>query len=300
MNDDQQSSLELLLDTITNTFGGILFLALLVVVLLQLTVDKSIPEAPQRETAERLVTLETELTVAVRQRDELLRTASIQDRLLKQFATESNRQELEQLKTARETMRAVETERLQLAGDLVSKQNEINSVAQEISTLNNCVKIQKTQVEDAKAKLQAEIRSRTTTAKLPKMHETRKAEIAVVLRYGRVYFVYRYDASLSSREVNTDDMVVVENGADELVATPKPYAGIAVENADVLRSDLRKKLQSFPPDAVYLAIAVWDDSFDKFIEFKNALIEIGYEYRVIPIESGGSVSESTDAKPRVQ
>ena len=121
MNDDRQSSLELLLDTITNTFGGIVFLALLVVVLLQLTSDKATQEAPQKETVDRLVAMETELITATRQRDELLRAVLVQDQLLGQFATEENRRDLGRLRTSREMMRATESQRLKLAGDLVNK-----------------------------------------------------------------------------------------------------------------------------------------------------------------------------------
>ena len=63
------SSMDLLLDTITNTFGGVLFLAILVAVLLQITgYNVEQPEEPQISEAE-LRRLETDLSVTVSKLD---------------------------------------------------------------------------------------------------------------------------------------------------------------------------------------------------------------------------------------
>ena len=101
MNQEADSSLELLLDTITNTFGGILFLALLVVVLLQMTSEATSVEAPNPEVIDALNELEVQLIAVTRQRDELVRATRAQDALLRQLATESNRRDLERLRESR-------------------------------------------------------------------------------------------------------------------------------------------------------------------------------------------------------
>lgn len=300
MSKDPESSLELLLDTITNTFGGIVFLALLVVVLLQLTSDRMSTAPPKPETADRLITLEKDMIIATAKRDVLLRTLAIQAQLLDQLSTESSRQDLARLQQARARVHELESVGLDLAQSVVGNQNEINGLAARMDDLNRRLRIRKADIENADRELQAEIRSRTTTARLPLMHETAKAEVAIVIRYGRAYFVHRYDAQLSSREVNTDDMVVIEDADEDVVATPKPYAGIPIADSDTLRKEMQMALERYPPGLVYLAIAVWEDSFNHFIRFKNVLVEMGYEYRVIPVEVGGIVSESSGPTPRVQ
>jgi hypothetical protein len=300
MNDGQESSLELLLDTITNAFGGILFIALLVIVLLQLTNENVMRKPPTREMAGRLVAMENELVSTERERDQLLRALVIHDQLAEQLVTDDNRRELETLTSARSSSTELNSRRLELAESLVGKQNEINAMAQTVSEMNDRLKLKSAEVDDEQRKLRAEVQSRTTTAKLPRLHETAKIEIAVVLRFGRLYFIHRYDAALTGREVNTDDMVIVDNGADGIVATPKPYRGTPVDNGELIRATIRDQLRRFPAQTTYLAIAVWDDSFDQFIELKNALVELGYEYRVIPLLQGQAISESNIATPLVQ
>ena len=53
--EDDGGSLELLLDTICNTFGGIVFISILVVMLLNFTQEETLPRPPdpelQREVA---------------------------------------------------------------------------------------------------------------------------------------------------------------------------------------------------------------------------------------------------------
>lgn len=300
MSDGDESSLELLLDTITNAFGGILFLALLVIVLLQMTSDRVADEPPSRETATKLVAMEREVLSATRERDELLRATVIQDQLAKQLVTDENRIALGSLQASRQSSTDLNSQRVKLAAELVNKQNEINTLAQTLSDLKTRVKLKSAEVDDAKLKLQAELRARTTTANLPRLHETSKVEIAVVLRFGRLYFLHRYDPSLASRELNTEDMVILEDAADSVLATPKPYRGTPVDNIEAVRATVLRELKSFPPQAIYLAIAVWEDSFDQFIDLKNLLIELKYEYRVIPLGEGGMISESSIDKPLIQ
>jgi len=300
MDGGHDDSLELLLDTITNAFGGILFLALLVVVLLQVTTDRAASELPSRELADKLVGMQTKLLSASRERDELLQALSVQDRLGKQLMSEENQRNLETLEKARDSNVALKSDRIQLADVLVSKQNEINSLAQSLNELKDRLKVKAGEVDDAELKLREEVRTRTTTAKLPRLHETSKVEIAAVVRFGRLYFVHRYDASMRSREVNTDHMVIIDEGPDGVVATPKPYQGIAMDQPESLRAAIDMELRMFPAGTIYLAIAVWEDSFDQFIRLKNVLVELGHEYRVIPVEEGGMVTESSVDTPLVQ
>lgn len=300
MKDNQQNSLELLLDTITNTFGGIVFLAMLVVVLLQLTSNTQDPDLPDPETESRLHELQGELIAAKKKRNSLRQATDVQAQMTEELGTENNWENLAALKSARREKQRLDSQRIELAQTLVSKQVEINNTARAIKNTKNRLEVTRNDLEEAKRDLTEEIESRTTTAKLPRMHETTKAEIAIVLRYDRIYFPHKYDASLGYRRVNADEMVILESTTDELVITPKPYAGIAISESGSMRDAMRTKLQRFPKGTVYLAIGVWDDSFDPFIELKNVLVELGYEYRVMPVKVGQAISERSGISPRVQ
>src|SRR5688500_11906818 len=87
-------SLDLLLDTITNAFGGILFLAILVVLLMQKNrhrFDSSVNEDPG--APERLAQLRTE--IAIRRR-----TLESQSQLMSQLSLTTARELLDELKVA--------------------------------------------------------------------------------------------------------------------------------------------------------------------------------------------------------
>ncbi|MFO7906690.1 MAG: hypothetical protein R6U98_28805 [Pirellulaceae bacterium] len=300
MEDQQQSSLELLLDTITNTFGGILFLAMLVVILLQLTSNSRIPSPPDRETQKHLQELENDLIVAEQELDGLREAYRIQKQLLEQMVTKKSRAQLAALESARSTKRDLNAKRGELAGKLASKQADINSIAQAVKDVKDRLKEKETEIEEAKRDLAREVQSRTTTARLPRMHETAKREIPIVVRYDRLFLPHTYDGLLSRRRVNTDDMVVLESRLFDVLITPKPYAGTPIREDAETRDVIRKKLEPFSNTRAYLALGVWEDSFDSFIELKNVLVELGYEYRVIPAQVGDEISETSMISPRVQ
>ncbi len=300
MNDSPESSLELLLDTITNAFGGILFLALLVVLLLRITSETKGTEAPTREAAANLSAAQASLIAAERERDELLRAVAMQEQLAGQLLSVESQEQLELLDGARESRDDLGSQRLSLAGALVATQNGIKQMDRQLQDLRERLAIKTAEAETTRQALEREIKLRTTSAKLPRLHVTTRMEVAVVLRYGRLYFVHSYDATLTSRQLNVEDMAILREEDGQVLVTPKPYRGIALDGQLDLRAALSNKLQPLPPQDVYLAVAVWDDSFGQFMQLKNTLVEMGYEYRVIPLEQGGMVVESNVDSPLVQ
>jgi hypothetical protein len=151
----------------------------------------------------------------------------------------------------------------------------------------------------AKSELDKEIERRTRELKLPEARVTRKREIAVVLRYGRMYVP---DKEMPGGEVtvNTDDMLISEVGRSEMRITPKPYAGVKLNERDQLRHALIARFSHKPKNLYYFAVLVWDDSFAEFSHLREILIERGYEYRLILVPQGGTIIEDNVPNPLVQ
>jgi hypothetical protein len=288
-------SLDLLLDTITNAFGGILFLAILVVLLLQMNRHRLEAES-DTETAprpERLAQLRDEITMR-------RRTLESQAQRVDRLSPVTARELLDQLAAARERRDALH-ERLRESqgaiGQLQSAVGEAQAVAGDLAAALREARESLTAAQEA---LTSEIASRQQTARLPRLRSTRKIEVPAVLRYDRVYLIYRDSGFALFRRLNTDEFVVIEEDGGRFTATPKPYAGLTVEATEQFPSRLRQRLASHRKDDIYLAVAVWPDSFGSFVHVKNTLVQAGYEYRLILMENGQSLVQGDVANPLVQ
>lgn len=120
------------------------------------------------------------------------------------------------------------------------------------------------------------------------------------MRYGRLYRVHRDQGVDLRGRLNTDHFVILADDADQIRVTPKPYAGIPVSDDQQLETQLQETLSASDKEQHYLAIAVWEDSFDRFVFLKNAIVDMGFEYRLIPIEENSIISEGGGGQPLVQ
>ena len=298
--DTTQSSFELLLDTITNTFGGVLFMAILVAILLKMsgkTSESKVLESPSRT---ELIQLESELSDELRKLEASRRAVDVQNALLAAFATVASRKQLEQLHAAAATRDALAAERMRTLKELTRTQTEIDTEVQEITDLDRNLADARRDAKAQRQALQSEIKSRQRTAEMPVERRTAKMEVAMILRYGRFYSVYKRDQNLFRRQFNTDEFVVIANEASTIRVTPKPYAGIAVDDTDESEGRISQRVGHYDPRKVYFAIGVWLDSFDEFVHLKKVLVERGFEYRLMLMEDGKSIVESSNVNPMVQ
>jgi hypothetical protein len=151
----------------------------------------------------------------------------------------------------------------------------------------------------ATKELEVETKSRTRTAKLPRLHDTRRDEVGLALRYGRLYVCHRYDRFGSRAGLNSDDFIIIDDGAQQITATAKPYAGIPVQDVNA-RPRLESRLKDFRPQNQYLAVIVWEDSFAACQVLKTAMVDLGFEYRLILLPDGESATDRGGKGGRVQ
>lgn len=293
-------SLELLLDTICNTFGGILFLAVLVIILVHRT-----GEGLDRAAAARA---ETQVNVST-PNDLELRRAELEslERAFKEYRTNLAGLDTEQAATLARRVLSLRrnvadltsqrVEYLQVFANLNEKRaaNEMQS-----QQANAGLAIAKTNAQSLREQLANERRNRTRTFSLPIMRQTEKREFPLILRFGRIYFPFTAESGLATRKSNLDDFVVLDDTGPFIRATPKPYAGLLVSDRDELLDPFRRRCSSLDNRSVYLAVAVWDDSFEQFQILKDVLVKLGYEYRLVPIASGEVIQESPVQETLVQ
>ena len=296
------SSLELLLDTICNTFGGVLFLAMLVSLLLQATRNQAAPSAadqppkPAISKADviRLSTETREMEAELEQLDtDLVRVRGF----VRDFSTPGFAESLDQLHAEQKKQRDLEARRVELLVALAADKTAAATTAAGAMATRDRAKDAETTSRDAAALLETAqekhdklVRSAIllqekvdkknviqSTGKAPRERDTDKREFGVLMRYGRMYLTHIHTGF--SRVVNTKDFTIVE-GIGLNKATARPGAGIDICGA-AADAQLQELLEIYPPATWYPCIVVHPDSYDAFQVLKAKLVNKGYEYRVV-------------------
>jgi hypothetical protein len=302
----EESSLELLLDTITNTFGGILFLAILVSLLLR----TSPPSAERQngppsqvmsaaEHAEMEVKLEdVKDRVARLQRHaagEVARTPQAglapEDRVaalestLVSLLEERARVGLETAELQRTAVAAaadaakIAERALTAAQRYADAQRNRDAATAEAQQLEGLRRI----VERSEEPTVIE-----QTAGMPTLRDTDKQQVGIYVRFGKLFLMHSWRDGV--RHGPNPDYFVVSPGRPP-VARPKPDAGISVM-AGTIDAEVARLLREFPPAEWVVAVVVCADSFDAFQLVKRAVVKADYEYNPIPLKPGGAVFDS--------
>lgn len=289
-NAAKQDSLELLLDTICNTFGGVLFIAILVVMLLQQT-DSRVVSSPKAEVAPgELIKLGKHLSEVS---DELIRLKANRESqaiIVDKFSTD----EVRDLIHRQRDLAKSEAELQQKVNTLLA-QNVLIAASIETSRENNA-KVRENlasalfQKQQAETALEENRKRRTAEARLPLLRSSeRKAEIGVVLQFGRIYLWHQYDRFQNRDGLNTVDFVVVGEESGGIVTRPKPTGGIVLDESAGSKDAVRRLLRRFDPKTCYFVAIVRPDSFSMFSQFRDVALELGFNYRLMPVELNSAI-----------
>jgi hypothetical protein len=299
----RQDSLELLLDTICNTFGGVLFIAILVVLLLQ-----QAGSGPAHETAVTVPLSPVELQdLTLRMEsaaDELARlrqNRDSQNTVIQNFAPEAIRQ----LLAARDAA-ALRQESLQTVVDQLLLSNtelvtQIETLAAENEATREELDAARARFLAAESKLEEARQARVQVARLPVLRSAfGKQEIGIILRYGRLYVWHKYGPDQVRLGLNTDEFIVVSEDGDGLVTRPKPTAGVVLDETPASQAAVKRVLQRFNPRTSYLVVIARPDSYGEFQFVRDRAIEMGMEYRLMPTGKNDAISDRGGRGGKVQ
>ncbi len=294
-----ESSLELLLDTICNTFGGVLFVAILIVVMLRMTSKtQTAGDVAQVSEAEQL---ELEQQQAeLREAIEMLRRAGAGLDESVEVADSQTAELLETFKAKQRARQGLLHDRLKTLGSIAEHQARTNQTARELEQMEQRGQLLTKKRQDLETTLKAEVASRSQKVEYSSTHQTGKQEIQTVLRYGRFYVWHRHGPSGDRWGLNTDEFVVLDASDAELRTTPMPHAGTIVADTSKALQQLSTRFNQFNPTRDYIGIVVWPDSFEQFRLLKKVLIQRGFEYRLIPAKQGDSFRDRGGSSDGVQ
>ena len=305
------SSLELLLDTITNTFGGILFIAILLSLLLNSSSQTAREAASRVEPMSAVEQAQLESRVADLQQDveNLRRRVAAAPQPGDSQAEDS---ELGKLSAAAAAVEAAVAKSTEAIRNTLESQREAATATEQFEMLEQDRKSVKEQLAEAEHRLAAaqeeaaklaeaalqidrpqgptEIQQ---TVSLPSLRPSLKTEVSLYVRFDKIFMMHLWKNG-ERLGPNTDQFVIAPTPSEDgvrQVARPKPATGKDV-NAATITEDLRRMLQSFPPNRFVVSVIVFEDSFDVFQLIKAAIVRNGYEYRPIPLSPGQSVVDS--------
>jgi uncharacterized coiled-coil protein SlyX len=293
-NSDQDDSLDLLLDTVTNVFGGVMFLTLLAA-LLVLSGGRAAVVEPEIDTPAvddqvlaKLVAVETRQTASA------LRAQ--QKTLARLDPDGSIAAKADRLKSIRETLTVARRQQRRAGSAVENRQQELEDRQANQSDLEDQIaELQQAVTEKSEQVNQIRAESERTVLFRP-LSLSRSKEAVVILRYGRWYLLYE---QARGGRVNREDFFILESDDAVTTITPKPHRGHPVSDAS-LGQLVQHLKRNFPTRQFHITIAVWDDSFAEFNPLKDALTESGYQYRTLTCDISSRLSNQGAVDPFVQ
>ena len=309
--DTVDASLELLLDTITNTFGSVLFITMLVAVLLRVSGQSEAERPPLSKTDQaRTEARMAELAAEVESLKSTLDSLPVAD-------PATARIEADIVAAAQETARLMADDTA-VAASIVSEQEVMAALEARVAhtqrELERMMPLSDEQAtrsreaaEEAAALAIAAVELDRPvdptliiqTAQLPELAETQKEQIGLLMRYGRIYVMHERGRALERLGPNQSHFVITARPDGRQTAKARPDAGHIADGATV-KATLRQILADYPADKWVVAIIVNDDSFSQFQSVKAALVDLGYQYEPITARSGDGVWDSGGDSKRGQ
>lgn len=294
-------SLELLLDTICNTFGGVLFIAILVVILLRMTGESNEEEPTESIAPEHFQELQNRLTSLTRELSLLRENRTSQQRLAEKFAEQEVRDQIITRNTLQETLDDLEREYNQQLASNASQSHEIEETRSENLQTDEDLQKAQEELEDLQRKIVDERKSRVQEMRSPVVRSSGfKSEIGVILRYGRMYVWHRYSRGGTRLGLNTDEFVIVGTQGTSVITQPIPTAGTPLRDDNLSRGKLRERLSQFSPRESVITVVVRPDSYGQFRVLRDVLLAEGFEYRLMPMNENGEVADRGGLGGKVQ
>lgn len=275
-----EESLDLLLDTLCNVFGGIILISCLLALL-----TSNQPVRPKNEGTDSDGNgrfLAERLEAATKER------AGLQT-ILDKIKAQGN-EDIQKLLVERDQLRATQNRLRQAAAEEHVDDRSNNDPVGDLTKLRSEVKALDLKIIDGKARTQAaranekDLASklqrlktqideteakRVEYVRFPKEHRASKNSFNIILKYGEVFPLSHTDGR------NFEGVTRVPPEEETFTAIPKKEEGwdLVKDRAAIL-----EMLASCKQGGVYIAIYVYPDSFETFRSLKELILSTGLEY----------------------
>jgi hypothetical protein len=289
-------SFELFLDTITNTFGGVLLIALLIVLMIRESKD-SAPNQKQSGATEDRSVVQSQISSLEAEKQ----SVQVDLEMILEFKQGFQSEELKKL--TEELMRNAKNNSEQslkfnaLKDKLANSKNQHQNKKEEFENIGLLLKQQQTELEKVTKELKNEESRRTRTMALPKQKETSKEEVAIFLESDELFVLEDASARFGFRLNRMQFEKGSVSDADAQIAgeyyKTKSNSGLAIASQDTTA-----QLQKYDSSTQFFTFIVRSDTFDTFGLLRDHCVKHGYEYRVIPTDD--MIVEGSSSATRTQ
>ncbi len=269
-------SLEMFLDTICNTFGGILFILLFIVVQLQMA-QQSVSEA----VSDPVSAVEFD-TLKARWEQKRYELNKLREQI-GQFEDLTGGLADEKVKENYKNWQDLLLVNQNLLDQITAKTYQVSEndaeaarIAAENKALLQEVEDLRAQVAEAEASLPDTDEQQPQKLTCPQLKATSKIEIGLIVVFNRLYLWHRYNERGVREGLNTEDFTVLVNSGGRARVFPNPWRGIdlTAEDADGRIGELVGK---FSPSEYIMAVITAIDSFEQYHTVRDALKKRGFD-----------------------
>ncbi len=291
---DQEDSLDLLLDTVSNVFGGVMFLTLLAALLILSRGSSPKPEPEETVKHQPDPKVNAEL-VQTQQQQFASELAALEKSIQRLDPNGTTSQKVERLANLEATVKLAQKQHKRVEATVTDRQSQLDDQDAAQSDLEQQIETLTSKIADASEEMKQVRQESARTVQFRPLTSSRSMETVIILRYGRWYLLFNGPHG----GLNRRDFFVLPGEDGVKSVTPKPHRGNVV-NAETLPLLIQKIRPLFPPRRFHVTIAVWDDSFAEFNPLKDALSAAGYKYRTLPCDSTSRLTNQAAVDPFVQ
>lgn len=272
-------SLELLLDTICNTFATVIFISMLAAILAQNSAPAAASATETQSAIDETHARQRELSELSRRQNALQSQLAQQNDLIGRFSSDESVALAMQIHQDSESQAKMSSQKVETADAIVTAERDRLQLEQAVQELLKKMQDEQIRQTEGENKLRDLQTNAGHTAEVRRVHETTKFGFTFALDNGRLYSVHTSDdknGSIMNLMINHEDCDVTEVAGITAIR-PLKNAGTPLRKNPTAQRDAKAKLSAVSKNFV-VRLFVAKDSFAEFLPVKEALTELGLEY----------------------
>jgi hypothetical protein len=273
-------SMDLLLDTICNAFGGVVFIALLVVILVSISSQQSGARMPTRLAAAEFVELQNEHRQLQRQMEQLEMALSQSSAVTETILSDETLRLAREYQARRDELGELVNANSRAVQEAALAQQSINKAHAASAQRKAQVDAVRQEWVTVKKRLEITIEQKSREAVIPKVTTTSDPPKTFFLREGELYG----PEGPMGHEARSKYFEVVSRNGFRIVK-PIPSSGLAIDASGKSNEQLEIELKKRPMDGHFAQIFVWPNSYEHVEAVRVALDNLGIRCQIIPCEA---------------
>jgi hypothetical protein len=277
------SSLDLFLDAISNTFGGVMFLAILLTLLVQF--QSKAPDVESQSDASLAMVEDPSRTLVQLQklrleRDELIESIAAFSGTLPSPEDNVLAKKLEELNEIRADATNLVSEQIAAAERITETLGSSNDLRVAMNQLESNLVTESVEAETKRNALRQSVDENSKTVDPPSIEPTDYLSVSLLLRYGKIYPVFKDGQTTPYLK----HVQYSELGNDAVSVQPKQSAGWDLNSTED-EQEFQNYMRQHSRRLYFAYFIVWPDSFEAYAKVREWIVENDYTSNIVPIEN---------------